>query len=101
MKCLRWFWRGVKLAASVGLVWLALYGAALAQIKKEEKASSTTGAGPYVMAYGLVILGITLGLLVVCRSSGRRARARPEQYAEGKAGAKPDEKKPEAKKPGK
>ena len=32
--------------------------------------------------YGLVILGIGLGMLLVCRSSNRRDRARPEQYEE-------------------
>jgi hypothetical protein len=108
MNGFRCLWRSVNLVVSVAIVWLALYGAALAQVKKEEpKSSSTTGSGAYVMSYGLVILGITLGLLVVCRSSGRRDRSRPEQYMEGKvAGIRaeeenPDEKKPGAKKPGK
>ena len=34
----------------------------------------------YVMAYFLVIFGVALGMLFVCRSSNRRERARPEQF---------------------
>jgi hypothetical protein len=104
MKRLRRFWHGASLFISAGTVWLSLYGPALAQVvmKKEESKSSTTGTGSYVLAYGLVILAIALGLLVVCRSSGRRDRARPEQYAEGKlAGVKAEEQEPAAKKSGK
>lgn len=101
MKHLRWFLRGLKFAASAGLVWSVLYANALAQMKQETKGSSTTGGGPYVLAYCLVILAITFGLLVVCRSSGRRDRARPEQYADGKIGTRPDEKKSPAGKSGK
>ena len=41
-----------------------------------------TGNGAYVWAYMLFILGIVLGLMVVCRSAGRRDRAKPEDYVE-------------------
>jgi hypothetical protein len=46
---------------------------------------STGGASIWVWAYILVILGIALGMLVVCKSSGRRDRAKPEAYGEGKS----------------
>ncbi len=32
------------------------------------------------MSYGVVLLGICLGMLCVCRMARRRDRARPEQY---------------------
>ncbi len=46
--------------------------------------SSTTGTGAYVFGYGLIMLGIVLGLLFVCRTSSRRDRARPEVYGQAK-----------------
>ena len=52
-----------------------------AQAVKEEN-SGMTGSGAYVWAYMLFILGIVLGLMVVCRSADRRDRARPEDYVE-------------------
>jgi uncharacterized membrane protein (DUF485 family) len=59
--------------------------AALAQGTTSAPAqSSTTGTGAYVFGYGLVMLGIVLGLLFVCRTSNRRDRARPEVYGQAK-----------------
>jgi uncharacterized membrane protein (DUF485 family) len=59
--------------------------AALAQGTASAPAqSSTTGTGAYVFGYGLVMLGIVLGLLFVCRTSNRRDRARPEVYGQPK-----------------
>jgi hypothetical protein len=43
------------------------------------------GAGSWVAAYMFVLLVVTLGLIVVCKSSGRRERAKPEVYAEAEA----------------
>jgi len=74
--------------------WVLTYGFAFAQHGAQPAApakSSTTGTGAYVMAYLLVILGIALGMLFVCRSSGRRDRARPEVYGETKVAAKAPE----------
>ena len=87
MKFPRLRWQAVKIALFCMLGWLSVYGVALAQhgMKQPEKESSTTGGGAYVMAYGLVILATTLGLLLVCRSSNRRDRARPEVYAKSKS----------------
>ena len=51
-----------------------------APVKKD--AGNSVGGGVYVMAYFLVIFGIAAGVLFTCRSSGRRERARPEQYGE-------------------
>lgn len=81
------------LAAACWLL-ICVCGTAFAQRGAQPPAqsgSTTTGAGAYVMAYLLVILGITLGMLFVCRSSGRRDRARPEVYGEAKVGVKPPE----------
>ncbi len=38
-----------------------------------------SGASPWVMPYALVILGVGLGLLVVCKPSRRREKAKVEQ----------------------
>jgi hypothetical protein len=81
MKYLRLLWRGGRLVFFTTAGWLAIHGTVLAQAapKKDEKAG-----GSYVLAYMLVLLGIGLGMLCVCRSSGRRERAKPEAYDEAK-----------------
>ncbi|MBN1394048.1 MAG: hypothetical protein JW959_03370 [Pirellulales bacterium] len=88
MKLLRVRWLSLKIAFISLVCWLSIHGDVLAQAKKNtEKAvgdSSTTAGGAYVMAYGLVILSVTLGLLFVCRTSNRRDRAKPEVYGESK-----------------
>ena len=79
MRCLELVWQGGKLALFTMTGWLAVHGAVLAQ-GPEKKVDGN--AGSYVLPYAVVILGIALGMLCVCRSSGRRDRARPEQYDE-------------------
>jgi hypothetical protein len=85
MKRIRLAWRGGRLAVLTAIGWLASDGAVWAQAfqKRDEK----TG-GSYVPSYMLVILGVGLGVLVVCLSSHRRDRARPEGYEEAKIGIK-------------
>jgi hypothetical protein len=39
-------------------------------------------SGSWTLSYALVLFCVILGLLVVLRGSNRRARAKPEQYAE-------------------
>jgi hypothetical protein len=84
MQFLNEIWRVGRLAFLAATGWFILYGTAWAQAqrgqigKKEEAA-----AGPvYVIQYALVILCVGLGLFIVCRSSNRRDRARPELYDE-------------------
>jgi hypothetical protein len=55
--------------------------------------SDSSGNSAWVWAYILVILGVALGMLVVCKSSGRRDRAKPEAYGEGKGTADKKEEK--------
>jgi H+/Cl- antiporter ClcA len=55
--------------------------------------SESSGNSAWVWAYILVILGVALGMLVVCKSSGRRDRAKPEAYGEGKGSADKKEEK--------
>ena len=73
------FWNRVKLAFLVIVGWLAVHATALAQAANEKKSN---GSGSYVASYAIVLLGIGLGMLLVCRSSHRRERARPEDYQE-------------------
>jgi hypothetical protein len=83
MSYLRIFWR--KAAAALTLL-AGLLGAtaAWAQVNKPaaKEDTSMTGSGAYVFSYMIFILGIVLGLLVVCRSANRRDRAKPEDYVE-------------------
>ncbi|MEN6457959.1 MAG: hypothetical protein ABFC63_03450 [Thermoguttaceae bacterium] len=73
----------VKIALPTLAGWLTVGSAAFAQaFKQPPKPDATTGTGPYVMAYILLILAIALGLVIVCRSSNRRDRARPEGFVE-------------------
>jgi hypothetical protein len=81
MKYVKLLWREARNAAFVLAGWLAVHGTALAALQQEEK-KAEGGGGSYVLPYALVILGIALGLLVVCRPSHRRDRAKPEQYDE-------------------
>jgi hypothetical protein len=82
MRCLQLVWQWGRLALCTMTGWLAVHGTALA----EQAAKTKEGeGGSYVLPYALVILGVGLGLLLVCRSSHRRDRARPEQYDESKA----------------
>ena len=60
---------------------------------KEGDAGESSGGGSWVFSYFLVLLGIILGMLVVCRSSTRRDRVRPEGYIDGKVGQAKEEKK--------
>ena len=60
MSRLRLLSRQLKIALLALAGWLALHAAALAQAAGQpaaKKDSSTTGTGPYVMAYLLLILG--------------------------------------------
>lgn len=83
-------WQAVKTVLFCLFGWLSIHGVAFAKQAAQQaaKKDSTTGSGAYVFAYGLVILGTTLGLLFVCRSSSRRDRARPEVYGKSKAAEK-------------
>ena len=86
MTSVRQAWRAGRILFLALAGWLALHGAALAQRQPPIKPieGQNLNSTVYVMAYGLVLLGIVLGMLLVCRSSNRRERARPEQYAESK-----------------
>ena len=92
MTFVRQIWRGSRMAFFALASWLVVYGVALAQaqpLKKEEGPSLNSST--YVMAYFIVIFGIALGMLLVCRSSNRRERAKPEQFGETKAGKKEED----------
>ena len=87
----RQIWRGGRIAFFALAGWLAVYGVALAQAQKPNKDEPQLNSSVYVMAYMLVLFGIALGMLLVCRSSNRRERAKPEQFGEAKAGKKEEE----------
>jgi len=91
MISVRYIWRGGRIAFFALVGWLAVYGVALAQVPAKPKEGESLGSGVYVMAYFLVIFGIVLGMLFVCRSSNRRERARPEQFTESKVFKQEDE----------
>jgi len=73
MNRLRSLWQTLKYFALSAIFWLALYGTVLAK-KAPEEAKKDKEPG-WVLAYFLVMMGIVLGMLVVCRSSRRRERA--------------------------
>jgi hypothetical protein len=83
MKHLYAIWRKLKPLAAVVACWLALYGTALAR-GATKKVEEQPTAGSWVSSYGLVLLGIVLGMLGVCLSSRRREREKPETYAKTK-----------------
>jgi len=77
--------RRLILLASV-VVWAAVCGVALAQEAEGGGGEGGGGGGggggaqAYVLPYTIVILGVGLGLLFVCRSAHRRERPKGEQY---------------------
>lgn len=60
--------------------WSALGAAALAQGRKMLPPPEEPKEASWVFAYALVVLGVGLGLLIVCRPSWRRERAKPQEY---------------------
>jgi len=85
MKYLQLLRRGGRLAFFAIICVLAMQAPVLAanydpeaarapKVKKQE--------GDFVVSYALVMAGLALGLLAVCRPSLRRDRARPEHYEE-------------------
>jgi hypothetical protein len=83
MTAVRQIWRAGRVAVLAMLGWLGIHSAALAQAPAKNTAppGQSINSMVYVMAYFIVILGVALGMLFVCRSSNRRERARPEQFA--------------------
>jgi heme/copper-type cytochrome/quinol oxidase subunit 2 len=84
MTLVRRIWHRGQIAFFALVGWLAVYGVVLAQQPGEKKEEPKLNSGTYVMAYMVVIFGIALGMLLVCRSSNRRERAKPEQFGESK-----------------
>ncbi|MGD0900527.1 MAG: hypothetical protein ABR915_22060 [Thermoguttaceae bacterium] len=68
--------RRVRSAVLFVAAWAGGLSCALAQ----PPASPQKTSYDYSFAYGLVILGVMLGLLCVLRPSGRRREAKPQQY---------------------
>jgi hypothetical protein len=83
MISVREMWRSGRIAVFSLIGWLAAYGAAMAQQPAKPQTESV-GGGTYVMAYFLVLFGIALGMLFVCRPSNRRERAKPEEFVGSK-----------------
>ena len=59
--------------------WLAAHGTTLAAGESRSKDKSF-----WLWSYCLVLLGIVLGILVVCRSARRRDRAKTEMFVDPK-----------------
>ena len=79
MKCLQAIWRGGKLASFTVAGWLVAQGTVLAEVPPKKAEAE---GGSYVASYAVVILAIALGMLFVCRTAGRRDRAKSEVYDE-------------------
>jgi hypothetical protein len=75
--------RTVQSALLAVAVWMGCEAMVLAK-DTPGGASTTEGGGAWVVAYMIVLLVVSLGLIVVCKSSGRRDRAKPEVYSEAK-----------------
>ncbi|MBN2021759.1 MAG: hypothetical protein JW809_03110 [Pirellulales bacterium] len=70
--------RLLMVALACWLSWAAPAWAA--KTNEAPKDTGSTQVTPWVLPYALVILGIALGMLVVCRSSRRSDRAKPKAY---------------------
>jgi hypothetical protein len=74
----------VRCAVFAVALWTLCATALLAQARSPGGPSSAESSSAWVMAYMMVIMIIALGMIVVCKSSGRRDRAKPEVYGEAK-----------------
>jgi hypothetical protein len=83
MKTLKPLLHAGKILVLALVGWLLSTGILFA---KEGTTSESSGGGSWVFAYFLTGLAVVLGMLVICRSSTRRDRIRPEAYTEGKVG---------------
>jgi hypothetical protein len=72
----------VQSACLAVAAWMGCESMVLA--KDNPGASATESSSSWVGAYMIVLLVVSLGLIVVVKSSGRRDRAKPEVYAEAK-----------------
>jgi hypothetical protein len=83
MRTLVMFWRKARFLAAVGGCWLGLAAAAWAQAPNPGEPAASDGPS-FAMPYGVVILGIALGLAFVLHASNRRDRAKPDGIGSAK-----------------
>ncbi|MDZ7616992.1 MAG: hypothetical protein U1E05_08310 [Patescibacteria group bacterium] len=72
----RTFMRCIGLYCLGAICWLSMAGQAWAQQGAD---TSEKSASPWVVPYILVIFAVGLGLLIVCKPSRRREKAKAEQ----------------------
>jgi hypothetical protein len=73
--------RNVGNACVAVICWVAVHEAAFAAPQQQKQAPPE---GSYVFPYALAIFAIALGVMLACRPSRRRDRAKPEQYDSSK-----------------
>ncbi len=64
-------WHSAKLLTTLLCAWAATAGVAWAR-RAEEAQAAEPSAKSWIMAYALVILGVVLGLVVLCRPGRRK-----------------------------
>jgi len=92
----RSIWLAMKTLTIGGLCWVAVHGTTLAASNEEKDKAS--GGGAWTMSYMLVVLGLALGMMLVCRTARRRDRAKPETYGDAKLTTEEKKKGPSKKK---
>ncbi len=80
MNLLQSIGRSVKWLAAVAVCWAAAEGTALAKAAEVEEKTAFSEMTAWLFPYALTVLGVSLGMMVVCRSSRRRDRAKPVAY---------------------
>jgi len=63
---------------------LACWAGLAATVLARDTGTPEKKEGSFLLSYMLVVMGVTLGMLVVCKSSRRREREKPEGYEERK-----------------
>jgi hypothetical protein len=83
MTAFRSIWRTLTALLLAAAYWLAVQGTALAAAAKTtEPEEQSSGGASWIASYVLLVLFVALGVFVVLKPSGRRYRAKPEQYGE-------------------
>jgi hypothetical protein len=82
MRSLQSICRSIYFVFLTVAAWAA--GEAMVLAKDTPGAAASEGGGAWIWAYMIMLLVLSLGMIAVCKSSGRRERAKPEVYTETK-----------------
>ena len=80
MKSMKAILRTLYLGMMTWGCWAVIEGLAWARPATNKAKEEGSGPGDWVLPYFIVVLCISLGMLIVCRTARRSDRAKPQKY---------------------